>query len=155
MGSPTSINRGILDQQRRLLRPPAARDRYLTFMNDFVTVGLQPRPLTPVHTPAIYVILVADLLNAGNIYCGGQNLTVFNGLPLDPGRATGYSVPDYKTDEMRGNATGTFPQHMPAAGWTELDRPIEPNLILSLREIYVVADVPDQIVRFQWVLPIR
>lgn len=97
------------------------------------------------------VLMQADLANTGIVIVGDSQVSVLNGLQLDPGRAIQFSILDVPL-------SGTmFPTITPteqiryarerALGFTGA---AETELYLDVADFYAVADAAGQIVRIFW-----
>jgi hypothetical protein len=154
----------IWDKFRDLMGDPT--DQYLQFQNgNGVAPVLVAGPLVPNLTPALYVIIVADVGNGGLLLVGGVNTGPTNGLPIPAGRAISYSVPEFQSQAMRdaqgAMQIGMLPwiEGMPPEAHDAYVRKTGRNrrgrqLVINLMDIRIVGSIAGQAYRFQFVPPI-
>jgi hypothetical protein len=159
--------RHLIPDLLRRFRMPAtsAGDQYQRFRTDGLTVGTTPVRLTPEPIPADFVLVLAALGNSGIVYVGGQDVSAATGIELDAGRAITFTV---SPTAMAGANTqgqaalGLLPyiegmsameqrQYVESLG-VQLQRAGR-RLVVNLADIWLVASIADQGVRFIYTLP--
>lgn len=98
--------------------------------------------------PVRMFLVQADLGNGGIVNVGDTNVTLINGIQLDPGRAMQFSV---NNEDITGNLFETPMDWQSAvARARQTPQPEQENLYMDLADFYVAGDVDNQRVRVFW-----
>jgi hypothetical protein len=116
-----------------------------------IIVGLAPIPLTRDRIVCELFIAQATIANGGIIYIGGPEVSVLSGIELDGGRgiliAAGGAPASAQQNFMR---TAAMQGMISAQGAAPA-----PRVVISLNQIWVVANLANQGLRVLYMLPNR
>jgi hypothetical protein len=102
------------------------------------------------RTPVLSLMIQADLNNAGIVVVGDSNVTLLNGLQLDPGRAVQFSTFDIPFSGTLGPSISPAEMVEQARYRAEGFKPGEAELYLDIADFYAIADGAGQIIRLLW-----
>lgn len=129
-------------------------ERYQRAQTYSLLIGLTPVCLAPgrQRTPVRSLVVQADLGNQANITVGNSQVTLTNGLQLDPGRAWVFSV---SKDDMIGSMFPTI------TGMTDIIRernitiPGDYEIYLDVADFYAITTLATQRLRILWTTVVR
>ena len=149
---------------RRFRRPSSGPTEFYQRPHTYtINVGLNRVCLAPngQHSPAITLLVQADLANLGVINIGDSNVSVTVGVQLDTGKAALFAPQSNPANQPGTLGTGisSYLENVPYSPdaavakslGTALGSSIPIRVILDIADFYAISDTDGQFLRIFWV----
>jgi hypothetical protein len=153
-----------IDVLRRFRRPSSGPTEFYQRPHTYtIPVGVNRVCLAPngQHSPAITLLIQADLANAGIINIGDSNVSVRVGIQLDTGKAALFAPQLNPSNQPGTLGTGisSYLENVPYSPdaavskslGTALGSSIPIRVIIDIADFFAIADKGDQLLRVFWV----